>query len=222
MVEAHATESLDIAVIGGDGIGPEVVAEGLKVLAAVTAGSGPKITTTEYDLGARRWHATGETLPDSVLEEIRGHDAILLGAVGDPGVPSGVLERGLLLRLRFALDHYVNLRPARLYPGVTSPLAVERVAPGGIDFVVVREGTEGPYIGNGGALRVGTPAEIATEVSVNTRFGVERVVRDAFAPGPGARPRRHLTLVHKHNVLTYAGHLWRRTVERGRASSSPT
>jgi 3-isopropylmalate dehydrogenase len=212
MVEAHATESLDIAVIGGDGIGPEVVAEGLKVLSAVTAGSGPKITSTEYDLGARRWHATGETLPDSVLEEIRGHDAILLGAVGDPGVPSGVLERGLLLRLRFTLDHFVNLRPARLYPGVTSPLAVERVAPDGIDFVVVREGTEGPYTGNGGALRVGTPAEIATEVSVNTRFGVERVVRDAFARAQ-ARERRHLTLVHKHNVLSYAGHLWRRTVD---------
>ncbi|GAA1230182.1 3-isopropylmalate dehydrogenase [Oryzihumus leptocrescens] len=209
---AQGTDTLDIAVIGGDGIGPEVVAEGLKVLSAVTAGQGPKISTTEYDLGARRWHATGETLPDSVLEEIRGHDAILLGAVGDPGVPSGVLERGLLLKLRFSLDHYVNLRPARLYPGVTSPLAVERVAPGGIDFVVVREGTEGPYVGNGGALRVGTPAEVATEVSVNTRYGVERVVRDAFRRAQG-RPRKHLTLVHKHNVLTHAGHLWRRTVE---------
>jgi 3-isopropylmalate dehydrogenase len=212
MVEEHATQSLDIAVIGGDGIGPEVVAEGLKVLSAVSAVAGPKVSTTDYDLGARRWHATGETLPDSVLEEIRGHDAILLGAVGDPGVPSGVLERGLLLRLRFALDHFVNLRPARLYPGVNSPLDVARVAPGGIDFVVVREGTEGPYTGNGGALRVGTPAEVATEVSVNTRFGVERVVRDAFARAR-ARERRHLTLVHKHNVLSYAGHLWRRTVE---------
>src|SRR6476646_8824550 len=209
---AQGTDTLDIAVIGGDGIGPEVVAEGLKVLTAVTAGQGPKVSTTEYDLGARRWHATGETLPDSVLEEIRGHDAILLGAVGDPGVPSGVLERGLLLKLRFSLDHYVNLRPARLYPGVTSPLAVERVAPDGIDFVVVREGTEGPYVGNGGALRVGIPAEVATEVSVNTRYGVERVVRDAFRRAQG-RPRKHLTLVHKHNVLTYAGHLWRRTVE---------
>ena len=209
---AQGTDTLDIAVIGGDGIGPEVVAEGLKVLTAVTAGQGPKVSTTEYDLGARRWHATGETLPDSVLEEIRGHDAILLGAVGDPGVPSGVLERGLLLKLRFSLDHYVNLRPARLYPGVTSPLAVERVAPDGIDFVVVREGTEGPYVGNGGALRVGTPAEVATEVSVNTRYGVERVVRDAFRRAQG-RPRQHLTLVHKHNVLTHAGHLWRRTVE---------
>jgi 3-isopropylmalate dehydrogenase len=206
------SSTLDIAVIGGDGIGPEVVAEGLKVLSAVVGESGPKVRTTEYDLGARRWHATGETLPASVLDELRAHDAILLGAIGDPSVPSGVLERGVLLPLRFALEHYVNLRPAKLYPGVQSPLAVERVAPGGIDFVVVREGTEGPYVGNGGALRTGTPNEIATEVSVNTRFGVERVVRDAFARAQG-RPRRHLTLVHKHNVLTHAGHLWRRTVE---------
>jgi 3-isopropylmalate dehydrogenase len=167
------------------------------------------VDTTDYDLGARRWHATGETLPDTVLEEIRGHDAILLGAVGDPGVPSGVLERGLLLKLRFAFDHYVNLRPARLYPGVTSPLA----DPGDVDFVVVREGTEGPYTGNGGSLRTGTPQEIATEVSVNTAFGVERVVRYAFQRAAN-RPRRHLTLVHKHNVLSHAGHLWRRTFER--------
>ncbi len=206
------TQTLDIAVIGGDGIGPEVVAQGLKVLEAVVGSHGPKVTTTEYDLGARRWHATGETLPDSVLEELKGHDAILLGAIGDPTVPSGVLERGVLLPLRFAMEHYVNLRPAKLYPGVLSPLAVERVAPDGIDFVVVREGTEGPYVGNGGSLRTGTPNEIATEVSVNTRFGVERVVRDAFARAQ-ARPRQHLTLVHKHNVLTHAGHLWRRTVE---------
>ena len=203
---------LNVAVIGGDGIGPEVVAEGLKVLRAVVGGDGPHVNTTDYDLGARRWLATGETLPDSVVAELRGHDAILLGAIGDPRVPSGVLERGVLLPLRFALDHYVNLRPAKLLPGVVSPLAVERVAPGGIDFVVVREGTEGPYVGNGGALRVGTPHEIATEVSVNTRFGVERVVREAFARA-AARPRRHLTLVHKHNVLTHAGHLWRRPVE---------
>jgi 3-isopropylmalate dehydrogenase len=207
-----SSSTLDIAVISGDGIGPEVVAEGLKVLEAATGSDGPKISTTEYDLGARRWHASGETLPDSVLDEVSGHDAILLGAIGDPTVPSGVLERGVLLPLRFALEHYVNLRPAKLYPGVESPLAVERVAPDGIDFVVVREGTEGPYVGNGGALRTGTPHEIATEVSVNTRFGVERVVRDAFARAQ-ARPHRHLTLVHKHNVLTHAGHLWRRTVE---------
>ena len=205
-------ETIDIAVIPGDGIGREVVAEGLKALTAATGAEGPKVATTEYDLGARRWLATGETLPDSVVEELKGHDAILLGAIGDPRVPSGVLERGILLPLRFALDHYVNLRPARLYPGVRSPLDVDSVAPGGIDFVVVREGTEGPYVGNGGALRVGTLQEVATEVSVNTRFGIERVVRDAYARAQ-ARPRRHLTLVHKHNVLTHAGHLWRRTVE---------
>jgi 3-isopropylmalate dehydrogenase len=209
---APGSDTVRLAVIGGDGIGPEVVAEGLKVLEAVTAGSATKFELTQYDLGARRWHATGETLPESVLEELRGQDAILLGAIGDPSVPSGVLERGVLLPLRFALQHYVNLRPARLYPGVESPLAVERVAPDGIDFVVVREGTEGPYVGNGGSLRTGTPQEIATEVSLNTRFGVERVVRDAFARAQ-ARPRQHLTLVHKHNVLTHAGHLWRRTVD---------
>jgi 3-isopropylmalate dehydrogenase len=215
MADEQMTGSLNIAVIGGDGIGPEVVAEGLKVLSAVTTGTGAeaiKVNTTEYDLGARRWLATGETLPDSVLAEIRGHDAILLGAVGDPSVPSGVLERGLLLKLRFALDQYVNLRPVRLYPGVQSPLAIDRVAPNGIDFVVVREGTEGPYVGNGGALRTGSPAEIATEVSINTRYGVERVVRDAFGRAQ-ARERKHLTLVHKHNVLVHAGDLWRRTVD---------
>jgi len=201
------TQTHRLAVIPGDGIGPEVVTEGLKVLRAAVEGEAV-VETTEYDLGARRWHATGETLPDAVLAEIRQHDAILLGAVGDPGVPSGVLERGLLLRLRFELDHYVNLRPARIYPGVASPLA----APGEVDFVVVREGTEGPYVGNGGSVRTGTPHEIATEVSVNTAFGVERVVRDAFRRA-AARPRQQLTLVHKHNVLTHAGHLWRRTVE---------
>src|SRR5689334_12745341 len=205
------SQSIRLAVVAGDGIGPEVVAEGLKVLRAAVDGVAT-VETTDYDLGARRWHATGETLPDGVLAEIRDHDAILLGAVGDPGVPSGVLERGLLLRLRFELDHYVNLRPARLYPGVTSPLA----NPGEVDFVVLREGTEGPYVGNGGALRVGTPQEIATEVSVNTAFGVERVVRDAFARAQ-ARPRKKLTLVHKNNVLVHAGHLWTRTVDKVKA-----
>ena len=202
------TRTLQLAVIAGDGIGTEVVEQGLAVLDAALAGSDVTVTTKEFDLGARRWHATGETLTDPDLEAIRAHDAILLGAIGDPQVPSGVLERGLLLRLRFALDHYVNLRPGRLYPGVTSPLA----QPGEVDFVVVREGTEGPYVGNGGALRFGTPHEIANEVSVNTAFGVERVVRDAFARA-AARPRKKLTLVHKHNVLVHAGHLWRRTVE---------
>jgi 3-isopropylmalate dehydrogenase len=196
-----------LAVVPGDGIGPEVVAEGLRVLEAVCGADGVKLETTEYDLGARRWHETGETLPDSVLDELRGHDAILLGAVGDPTVPSGVLERGLLLRLRFELDHHVNLRPARLYPGVQSPLR----APGDVDFVVVREGTEGPYVGTGGVVRRGTPHEIATEVSINTAYGVERVVRDAFGRAR-SRTRRHLTLVHKTNVLAHAGDLWARTV----------
>ncbi|WP_138733509.1 3-isopropylmalate dehydrogenase [Modestobacter excelsi] len=193
-----------LAVVPGDGIGPEVVAEGLKVLRAVA----PDVEATPYDLGAARWHRTGELLPDSVLDELRQHDAILLGAVGDPGVPSGILERGLLLKLRFELDHHVNLRPARLYDGVRSPLA----EPGEIDMLCVREGTEGPYVGNGGVLRRDTPHEIATEVSLNTAFGVERVVRYAFERAV-ARPRRHLTLIHKTNVLTHAGSLWSRTVE---------
>ncbi|HUX69916.1 MAG TPA: 3-isopropylmalate dehydrogenase [Cellulomonadaceae bacterium] len=202
------TRSINLAVVAGDGIGTEVVEQGLLALEAALSGTDVRVETTDFDLGARRWHATGETLTDEDLAAIRTHDAILLGAIGDPGVPSGVLERGLLLRLRFALDHYVNLRPSKLYPGVTSPLA----HPGDVDFVVVREGTEGPYVGNGGAIRVGTPHEIANEVSVNTAFGVERVVRDAFARA-AARPRKSLTLVHKHNVLVHAGHLWRRTVE---------
>ncbi|WP_159623573.1 3-isopropylmalate dehydrogenase [Ruania rhizosphaerae] len=200
--------TIKLAVVGGDGIGPEVTAEGLKVLDAVLAGTDVSIERTDFELGAARWHATGETLTEDDLAAISTHDAILLGAVGDPTVPSGVLERGLLLKLRFALDHYVNLRPSTLFPGVSSPLA----DPGEVDFVVVREGTEGPYVGNGGALRVGTPHEIATEVSVNTAHGVERVVRDAFARAQ-ARPRKKLTLVHKHNVLVHAGHLWRRTVD---------
>ncbi|HLH84875.1 MAG TPA: 3-isopropylmalate dehydrogenase [Trebonia sp.] len=200
--------SVRLAVIGGDGIGPEVTAEALKVLRAAA----PDVTfeVTDYDLGARRWHKTGETLPDTVLEEIRGHDAILLGAVGDPSVPSGVLERGLLLRLRFELDHYVNLRPVKLYPGVTSPLAKGTAET--IDMVVVREGTEGPYTGAGGVMRRGTPQEIATQESLNTAFGVERVARYALGVA-ASRPRKKLTLVHKTNVLTYAGDLWRRTVD---------
>ncbi|GAB3552179.1 3-isopropylmalate dehydrogenase [Actinopolyspora lacussalsi] len=193
-----------LAVIPGDGIGPEVVAEALKVLGEVV----PETEITRYDLGAARWHNTGELLPESVLGELREHDGILLGAVGDPSVPSGILERGLLLRLRFELDHHVNLRPARLYPGVQSPIA----DPGEVDMVVVREGTEGPYAGNGGLLRKDTPQEVATEVSLNTAFGVERVVRDAFARA-AARPRKHLTLVHKTNVLSHAGSLWSRVVE---------
>lgn len=201
-------KTIKLAVIPGDGIGKEVVAEGLKVMDAALAGSGISIQKTEFNLGAARYLETGEILPEAELDSIRKHDAILLGAVGDPAVPSGVLERGLLLKLRFSLDHYVNLRPARYYPGVPTPLA----NPGEIDFVVVREGTEGLYCGNGGAVRVGTEQEIATEVSVNTAFGVERVVRFAFAQA--AKRRQHVTLVHKHNVLVHAGHLWRRVVEQ--------
>ncbi len=196
-----------IAVVGGDGIGPEVTAEAVRVLRAATDADGVRVDTEDYELGAERYLATGEVLPDSVLDELRGYDAILFGAVGgrpgDPNLPAGLLERGLLLRLRFALDHFVNLRPARLWPGVRSPLR----NPGPIDLVVVREGTEGPYVGNGGVVRAGTPHAIATEVSVNTAFGVERVVRDAFRRAD-ARPRRRLTLVHKTNVLSYAGGLW--------------
>ncbi|KDQ69684.1 3-isopropylmalate dehydrogenase [Streptomyces sp. NTK 937] len=190
-------------MIPGDGIGQEVVTQGLKVLNAVLP-QDVKLETKEYDLGARRWHRTGETLPDAELEALRNHDAILLGAIGDPSVPSGVLERGLLLKLRFAFDHFVNLRPSKLFPNTATPLAGRPE----IDFVVVREGTEGPYTGNGGSLRTGTEHEVATEVSVNTAYGVERVVRDAFARA-AARPRKKLTLVHKNNVLVHAGHLWK-------------
>jgi 3-isopropylmalate dehydrogenase len=205
--------SQTLAVIPGDGIGPEVTAEALKVLEVA---SPVTFESTRYDLGAERYLATGEVLPDSVLAEVRGHDAILLGAVGgkpnDPNLPPGILERGLLLKLRFELDHYVNLRPSRLFPGSASPLAETVLGKGDIDFVVVREGTEGPYTGNGGVLRGGTPAEVATEVSVNTAYGVERVVRDAFARAQ-KRPRKKLTLVHKTNVLTNAGSLWWRLFE---------
>jgi 3-isopropylmalate dehydrogenase len=194
---------MKLAVIGGDGIGPEVVAEGLKVLDAVL----PGVEKVDYDLGARAYHRTGETLPASVVDELRGVDAILLGAIGDPSVPPGVLERGLLLKLRFLLDHHVNLRPVRLFPGVTTPLGDVT-----FDFVVVREGTEGPYVGNGGSMRTGTVHEVATEVSLNTAYGVERVVRDAFARAQVRR--KHLTLVHKTNVLVHAGGLWKRVFDQ--------
>lgn len=195
---------MKLAVIGGDGIGPEVTAEALKVLRAVRT----DIEVTDYDLGARRYLRNGELLTEDDLASLREHDAILLGAIGAPGeVAPGILERGLLLKMRFALDHHVNLRPAKLYPTSTSPLA----NPGEIDFVVVREGTEGLYCGNGGTLREGTEHEVASEVSQNTRFGVERVVRDAFERAMGRR--KHVTLVHKTNVLVNAGGLWQRTVD---------
>ena len=197
---------MKLAVIAGDGIGPEVVAEGLTVLRTVLDEAGEKLETVDYDLGAARYHRTGETLPESVLAELKGFDAILLGAVGDPSVPPGVLERGLLLRLRFELDHHVNLRPVKLFPGAPTPLGGDPK----IDMVVVREGTEGPYVGAGGSMRTGTPHEIAVEDSINTRFGVERVVRDAF--DRAQRRNKKLTLVHKTNVLVNAGGLWQRTV----------
>ncbi|GAA5611511.1 3-isopropylmalate dehydrogenase [Streptomyces platensis] len=202
------SRSIRLAVIPGDGIGQEVVAQGLKVLTAVLP-QDVKLETKEYDLGAQRWHATGETLPDAELESLKQHDAILLGAIGDPSVPSGVLERGLLLKLRFAFDHFVNLRPSKLFPNTSTPLAGRP----DIDFVVVREGTEGPYTGNGGSLRTGTPAEVATEVSLNTAYGVERVVRDAYERA-NSRPRKKLTLVHKNNVLVYAGHMWKNIFDK--------
>lgn len=193
-----------LAVIGGDGIGPEVTAEALKVLKTVR----DDVEVTGFDLGAKRYLATGDLLTDADLAALREHDAILLGAVGAPGeVAPGVLERGLLLKLRFELDHFVNLRPAKLYPTSPSPLK----DPGEIDFVVVREGTEGLYCGNGGTLRHGTPHEVASEVSQNTRYGVERVVRDAFERA--MKRRKKLTLVHKMNVLVNAGGLWKRTVD---------
>ncbi len=204
------TQTVKLAVVRGDGIGPEVVDEALKVLHAVLP-EDLVVEETAFSLGADRFLATGDILTDDDLAAIAAHDAILLGAVGgdprDPRLAGGIIERGLLLKLRFAFDHYVNLRPTVVYPSVGSPLAET----GDVDFVVVREGTEGPYVGNGGAIRVGTPHEIATEVSLNTAHGVARVVRYAFALAD-RRPRKHLTLVHKSNVLVHAGALWQRTV----------
>ena len=199
-----------IAVMPGDGIGNEVVPEGLKVLkrAIDVSGEPVELDLTDYEVGAKRWHETGETLTDDELESLRSHDAIFFGACGDPSVPSGVLERGVILKMRFGLSHAVNLRPSKLFAGVTSPLA----NPGEIDFVVVREGTEGSYTGMGGSVRTDTPYEVATEVSINTWYGVERAVRDAFERAQ-ARNKK-LTYVHKHNVMVHAGHLWRRVVEK--------
>jgi 3-isopropylmalate dehydrogenase len=200
-----------LAVIPGDGIGPEVIAEAEKVLDAATSGSDVRFERTRFSLGAARFLETGETLTGADLDAIRAHDAILLGAVGgvpgDPRLKNANIERGLLLKLRFELDHYVNLRPSKLYPGVPGPLA----EPGDIDFVVVREGTEGPYVGNGGSIRTGTPHEVANETSVNTAFGVERVVRYAFELAE--RRSKKLTLVHKTNVLVHAGGIWKRLVD---------
>lgn len=206
------SRTLKLAVIPGDGIGPEVIAEAVKVLDVVAPSADLVIEKTQFSLGADRYLATGDVLSEEDLAVIASHEAILLGAVGgkpgDPRIPAGIIERGLLLKLRFSLDHYVNLRPTTIFPGVVSPLA----HPGDVDFVVVREGTEGPYVGNGGALRQGTPYEIANELSVNTAHGVERVVRYAFELA-AKRERKKLTLVHKTNVLVNAGSLWSRIVD---------
>lgn len=199
-------KDIKLAVIAGDGIGTEVVAEGLKVLSAIAPIAGLNFSTTDYDLGARRYNSTGETLPESVVAELKTQDAILLGAIGDPSVAPGILERGVLLPLRFQLDHHVNLRPVKLFQGVESPVAGK--GPKEIDFVVCREGTEGPYVGAGGFLRKNTEHEVATEVSINTRFGAERIIRDAFERA--TRRRGKVTLVHKTNVLVYAGDVWAR------------
>jgi 3-isopropylmalate dehydrogenase len=195
-----------VGIIGGDGIGPEVTAEALKVVRA----AGVALDTTDYDLGGRRYLSTGEVLPDAILEELRGYDAILLGAVGTPDVPPGVLERGLLLKMRFSLDLYVNLRPFKAGPNRHND---------GVDFLVVRENTEGTYAGEGGFLRQGTPNEVATQGSVNTRLGVERCIRYAFDLARD-RDKKHLTLVHKTNVLNFAGDLWQRAFDEVAAEYS--
>ena len=206
------TRTIKLAVIPGDGIGQEVIAEANRVLDAVLEGSDVALERTEFELGAERYLETGDTLPESEQAAIAEHDAILFGAVGgvpgDPRLKHANIERGLLLKLRFDFDHYANVRPCRLYPGVESALA----NPGEVDFVVVREGTEGPYAGNGGRLREGTPHEVATEVSVNTAYGVERVVRYAFGLAE-QRSRKRLTWVHKTNVLVHAGAIWQRVVQ---------
>lgn len=207
------SRTLKLAVIPGDGIGPEVIAEAVKVLDVVSAQAGLDVEKTHFSLGVERYLETGDVLTDEDLAAVASNDAILLGAVGgkpgDPRIPAGIIERGLLLKLRFSLDHYVNLRPTVIFPGVISPLA----NPGVVDFVVVREGTEGPYVGNGGVIRQGTDQEIANELSINTAFGVERVVRYAFELA-AKRDRKKLTLVHKTNVLTNAGSLWSRLVDQ--------
>lgn len=197
-----------VATIPGDGVGIEVTAEAVKVMKAGAERFGFDVTFDEYDLGGGRYLRTGEVLPSSVKDELSDHDVILLGAVGTPDVPPGILERGLLLEIRFDFDQYVNLRPVKLYPGVPSPIA--GLTPERCDLVVLRENTEGLYAGTGGSFRKGTPNEIAIQESINTRVGVERLVRDGFKRAGGRR--NHVTLCHKTNVLTYAGDLWHRTV----------
>ena len=202
---------INLAVIAGDGIGPEIITEAQRVLQRACELDSIRVDSTDYKLGAEHWLKTGETLPESTMESLKQHDAILFGAIGaDPRsgkIPSGLIEREMLLKLRFSFDHYINMRPARLYPGAVSPLS----NPGEIDFVVVREGTEGPYVGNGGTIRGGTDAEIATEVSINTAHGVRRLIRYAFELAQSRRKK--LTLIHKTNVLVHAGRLYTRLFE---------
>jgi 3-isopropylmalate dehydrogenase len=204
-----AKKSYKIAVIPGDGIGPEVIREGIKVLEAAASRGGFSLEWVHYDLGGERYLRTGETLPESVLEELKKVDAIYLGAIGHPDVKPGILEREILLRIRFELDQYINLRPVKLYPGVETPLKDK--GPEDIDFVVVRENTEGLYAGVGGFLRKGTPYEVAIQTSVNTRMGVERCIRFAFEYCRKRNKQKKLTLCGKTNVLTYAFDLWERT-----------
>jgi 3-isopropylmalate dehydrogenase len=202
-------KSYRVAVVPGDGTGPEVIAEGLKVLNAASAKYGFKLNLTHYDLGGERYKRTGEVLSDETVEELRKFDAIYLGAIGHPDVKAGILEKGILLKLRFSLDQYINLRPVKLYAGVDTPLKDKK--PDDIDFVVVRENSEGLYAGAGGFLKRGTADEIATQESINTRKGVERCVRYAFEYCRKRNKARKLTLCGKTNVLTYAFDLWERT-----------
>ncbi len=202
------SKSYSIAVIPGDGTGPEVSREAMKVLEAASARFGFRIEFHSYDFGGERYLRTGETLPEGAIEELGRHDAILLGAIGHPDVKPGILERGILLRLRFELDQYINLRPVKLYPGVDCPLKDK--GPEDIDFVVVRENTEGLYVGGGAFLRKGTPGEVAIQESINTRHGVERCIRFAFQYCRKRNKERKLTLCGKTNVLTFAWDLWQR------------
>lgn len=197
-----------IAVVGGDGTGPEVVREGLKVLDAVNGKFGIKMDYTHFDYGGERYLRTGEVLPETAADDLRKFDAIFLGAIGHPDVKPGILEKGILLKLRFELDQYINLRPVKLYPNVDTPLKDK--GPEDIDFVVVRENTEGLYTGSGGVLKKGTPDEVAIQTSINTRKGVERCIRYAFEYARKRNKRKTLTLCGKTNVLTFAFDLWER------------
>ncbi len=204
-----AGKSYNIAVIPGDGTGPEVIREGVKVLDAASERFGFSLKYNYFDWGGERYLKTGETIPEGGIEELKKHDAIYLGAIGHPDVPPGILEKEILLRIRFELDQYINLRPVKLYPGVWTP--IKDKGPEDIDFVVVRENTEGLYAGGGGFLRKGTPQEVAVQESINTRFGVERCIRYAFELCRKRNKKKELTLVGKTNVLTYAWNLWERT-----------